>query len=79
MQLLQHFFCNGVHKKKNSDHYIRFVQETIACYENGQLQFNINELSARLFTTSKTINRYFNQVIGTNPKIILVSYGQERH
>lgn len=66
--VLQHFILQRVRKKKSRDHYIRFVRETIANYENGQLQYNINELSARLFTTSKTINRYFNNIIGTSPK-----------
>jgi len=67
-QVLQDFFLHQLSKKKKRDHYLRFVKETIACYENGQLQYNVNELSARLFTTSKTINRYFNQVVGTSPK-----------
>lgn len=68
LKLLQHFFLGQMRKKKSRDHYISFVRETIACYENGQLQYNVNELSARLFTTSKTINRYFKRVIGTSPK-----------
>lgn len=67
-QLLEHYFLQQIRKKKSRDHYLHFVRETIACYENGQLQYNINELSGRLFTTSKTINRYFNKVIGTSPK-----------
>jgi AraC-like DNA-binding protein len=67
-QILQNFFLRQMRKKKSRDHYIRFVKETIACYQNNQLKYNVNELSARLFTNSKTINRYFNQVIGTNPK-----------
>jgi AraC-like DNA-binding protein len=68
VQLLQNIFLCRLHRKKKRDHYIHFIRETIACYENGQLKYNVNELSARLFTTSKTINRYFNQVIGTSPK-----------
>jgi AraC-like DNA-binding protein len=68
MELLQHFFLCQFSKKKRRDHYLRFINETIACYETGALQYNVNEISARLFTTSKTINRYFNQVVGTSPK-----------
>ena len=68
MKLLQNFFLCELKKKKDLDHYVRFVKETIACYEGGQMQYNVNELSARLFTTSKSINRYFDRVIGTTPK-----------
>jgi methylphosphotriester-DNA--protein-cysteine methyltransferase len=32
------------------------------------MKYNVNEMAAKLFTTSKTINRYFNRVIGTTPK-----------
>lgn len=68
IKLLQHFFLCELKKKKNCDHYLRLVKETIGCYEEGQMQYNVNELSARLFTTSKSINRYFERVIGTTPK-----------
>ncbi len=66
--LLQQFFLQQLRKQKKRDHYIRFINETIACYTNGAMQYNVNELAAKLFTSSKTINRYFNQVIGINPK-----------
>jgi AraC-like DNA-binding protein len=68
VQLLQHFFLSHLRKKKSRDHYMHFVRDTIACYEEGQLHYNVNEISARLFTSSKTINRYFNKIIGTSPK-----------
>jgi AraC-like DNA-binding protein len=67
-QVLQLYFLKQMRRKKCRDHYLHFVRETIAYYENGQLQYNVNELSGRLFTTSKTINRYFNKIIGTSPK-----------
>jgi hypothetical protein len=68
IKLLQHFFLCQLKKKKGRDHYIRIVKETIACYKAGHMQYNVNEMSARLFTTSKSINRYFNRVIGITPK-----------
>jgi AraC-like DNA-binding protein len=68
IKLMQDFFLGQLQKKKNRDHYIRLVKDTIACYEAGHWQYNVNELSARQFTTSKSINRYFNRVIGTTPK-----------
>jgi len=68
IKLLQNFFLCELKKKKNRDHYVRLVKQTIACYAAGQMHYNVNELSARLFTTSKSINRYFDRVIGTTPK-----------
>lgn len=49
-------------------HYMELVSKTIATYIAGNLQYNVDEISARVFTTSKTINRYFSKVIGTTPK-----------
>jgi AraC-like DNA-binding protein len=68
MQILQQFFLGLLNKKKQRDNYVQFVQDTIAYYEQGELKYNVNELSDRLFTTSKTITRYFNKVIGTSPR-----------
>lgn len=68
IKLMQGFFLCQLKKKKNRDHYVRLVRETIACYEAGNMQYNVNEMSGRLFTSSKSINRYFNRVIGTTPK-----------
>ena len=68
VQLLQQYFTGCLNRNKQQDHYIQFVKDTIACYEAGDFQYNVNELSARLFTSSKTINRYFNRVIGISPK-----------
>jgi AraC-like DNA-binding protein len=68
MHLLQDYFLSQLIKRKKRDHYLKFINDTITCYETAGMQYNVNELSARLFTTSKTINRYFNQVIGISPK-----------
>lgn len=67
VKLLQDFFLCRLKNRKH-DHYLHFVRQTIACYEAGNLRYNVNEMAAQMFTTSKTINRYFNQVIGTSPK-----------
>jgi len=32
------------------------------------MQYNNSQLAAKMFTTSKTINRYFNNIVGTTPK-----------
>lgn len=68
MHLLQDYFLSQLIKRKKRDHYLKFINDTIVCYEATGMLYNVNELAARQFTTSKTINRYFNQVIGISPK-----------
>ncbi len=64
--LLQNYFL--ARYRKPDDYYLKFVNDAIDTYAGTGLQFKNAELAEKLFTTSKTINRYFNQVIGTSPK-----------
>lgn len=67
MQILQQYFLSH-RKKKKPDHYLRFVHDTIGLFEDSAMRFNNNEMAEKMFTSSKTINRYFNAIIGTSPK-----------
>ena len=64
--LMENFLLTRL--KTKSDYYLKFVTDTIATYVDGDMQFNNDALAEKMFTTSKTINRYFNQVVGTSPK-----------
>jgi hypothetical protein len=66
MAVMQTFLL--MHYKKKEDYYLRFVKDTIAAYSAGDMQFTNSQLAEKMFTTSKTINRYFHQVIGISPK-----------
>jgi AraC-like DNA-binding protein len=66
IELMQNYFLANYHKP--DDHYIKFVKDAVGVYSATGLQASNTDLAGRLFTTSKTINRYFNQVIGTSPK-----------
>jgi hypothetical protein len=66
VELMQNFLL--LNYKKKQDYYLDFVKDTIDTYADTGLQFNNSELAEKMFTTSKTINRYFNNVIGTSPK-----------
>jgi AraC-like DNA-binding protein len=68
LQLLETFFLLQLKGKKKKEHYLSFVTQTIAVYTSGEMRYNLDELSRRLFTSSKTINRYFSKTIGTSPK-----------
>lgn len=64
--ILQTFFLQSYRHKH--DHYLQFVRDTIAAYTDGDMQLGIDDLAERMFATSKTINRYFNRVVGISPK-----------
>lgn len=67
VRLLEEFFLVRLKKAKQC-HYVQIVNDTISCYEAGDRKYNVTEIAERLFTTSKSINRYFTRVIGTTPK-----------
>lgn len=66
--LMQQFLLDASVKRKPKDHYLEFVRDCTGCYNAAQMQLNTSELAARMFVTSKTINRYFNRVVGIPPK-----------
>ena len=66
VELMQDFFLASL--RKPNDHYLKFVRDAIDNFSETGLQASNSDLAERMFTTSKTINRYFNQVIGTSPK-----------
>lgn len=55
-------------KNRNKDHYLQFVKDCIENYDAAEMQLSTTEIAERMFVTSKTINRYFNRVVGTSPK-----------
>jgi hypothetical protein len=66
VEIMQRFLLSNYRKKQ--DHYLKFVRDTIDTYAATGLQFNNSDLAEKMFTTSKTINRYFHNVVGTSPK-----------
>ena len=68
IQLFENFLLSQMKTKTSRDHYIELIKKTIAIYTKENMQYNVDELSTRLFISSKSINRYFNNVVGTTPK-----------
>lgn len=71
VKLFENFLLSQMKAKMHRTNYTELVTKTIATYSNGNMQYNLDELSERLFVTSKTITRYFNKVIGITPKSYL--------
>lgn len=65
--MMQQFLLNS-YKNKTEDYYLKFVTDCIENYGASDMQLNPSQVAERMFVTSKTINRYFNKVVGTSPK-----------
>lgn len=61
-------FLLSAMKRTVPDHYSHLVQQAIGEYTTSGMQLNTTEIAERLFITSKSINRYFNRVVGVAPK-----------
>lgn len=68
VQLLQQYFISKLHRTKIKSHYIQFVRDVVDAFNTGGMQYNNSQLADKMFATPKTINRYFNNVVGTTPK-----------
>jgi len=68
VELLQNFFLQNFTRQKKKDHYIQLVRDSLDAYTAGGMQYNTSEIAGKIFTSSKTINRYFNNIVGTGPK-----------
>ena len=67
-KLIQQHLLNSFKERQQQDYYLRFVRDCIDNYGVPDLQLNTGEIAEKMFVTSKTINRYFNKVVGISPK-----------
>ena len=67
-ELMQNYLLNAFKVHQQKDHYLHFVRDCINNYGTSDMQLNTNEMAEKMFVTSKTINRYFNRVVGISPK-----------
>ncbi|MGN8069645.1 helix-turn-helix domain-containing protein [Mucilaginibacter sp. SG564] len=68
VQIVQSYLLAAYHQLNNQDHYVKMVNDSIGEYRAAGMQLNTSQVAEKLFITSKTINRYFNRVIGISPK-----------
>lgn len=68
VKLMEAYLLETYVKRGNPDHYVKIVNDCIGEYQITGMQLNTSNVAERIFITSKTINRYFNRVIGTSPK-----------
>jgi AraC-like DNA-binding protein len=65
--IFERFFLE-TKNRRNGDHYLDFVTDTIASHVEGVLQYNVDQVAERRFVSSRTLNRYFHRVVGLSPK-----------
>ncbi|MBS1526153.1 MAG: AraC family transcriptional regulator [Bacteroidetes bacterium] len=64
----QYLLDSFIKHQQGQDHYLRFVHDCIDRYNNTDKLLNTSAMAERMFVSSKTINRYFNRVVGISPK-----------
>jgi AraC-like DNA-binding protein len=67
-ELMQQFLLNAFKDRQQKDYYLQFVRDCIGSYIPSDIQPNTGEMAEKMFVSSKTINRYFNRVVGISPK-----------
>jgi AraC-like DNA-binding protein len=68
IELMQQYLMQKMTNNRVADHYIKLVIQTIAFYTESGMKFNVSELALKNFTSSRTLRRYFDRVIGISPK-----------
>ncbi|PWG80325.1 helix-turn-helix domain-containing protein [Pararcticibacter amylolyticus] len=66
--IMEKFLLTAMRGKVASDYYSRIVLAAIGEYTTTDMQLNTSKIAERLFISSKSINRYFNRVVGVAPK-----------
>ena len=67
-ELMQSYLLDTFKERQQKDYYLRFVRDCIDNYGISDMHLNTGEIAEKMFVTSKTINRYFNRVVGISPK-----------
>lgn len=56
-------------KSRNPEsHYLGTIQRAINVFNDADMQLSVAQLADKLFMGEKSLNRYFNRVVGTGPK-----------
>jgi hypothetical protein len=67
MERLQEFFLSSLEGQHTKDHYLHLVRDSMDAYLETGMRYNTTEVAEKMFVSSKTINRYFNHVVGIPP------------
>ena len=66
--LMENYLLKAFERQSMQDHFIGLVNDAIGEYAASGMSLNTSAVAERVFLSSKSINRYFNRVIGLSPK-----------
>jgi AraC-like DNA-binding protein len=68
-ELVESYFLSCLEKRTEpADHYLKMVSDCMDFYKDTDMMYNTTQIAAKMFVSSKTINRYFTRVVGLTPK-----------
>ncbi len=68
VKVIEEFLLLNLLRQKRRDYYIQLMRDSIDMYVLSGMYYNTSEIAAKLFTTSRSINRYFHKTVGASPK-----------
>ncbi len=68
VKLTEEFLLLNLSKQKHRNHYTQIMRDSTDMYVLSGMHYNTSEIAAKIFTTSRSINRYFHKTIGASPK-----------
>jgi AraC-like DNA-binding protein len=66
--MLEQYLLAKLARQRPADHYLKYMRDSAELYVGSGWQYNTSEIAEKLFTHSKSINRYFHRVVGIPPK-----------
>jgi AraC-like DNA-binding protein len=68
VKTIEEFLLLNLSKQKRRDHYTQIMRDSTDMYVLSGMHYNTSEIASKLFTTSRSINRYFHITVGISPK-----------
>ncbi len=65
---LDNFFFGKLYKNSAGQFHLRCVKQAIDLFLDSNMDVRLSEIASDLHISEKTFNRYFHQIVGTNPK-----------
>ena len=68
IKLLEQFFVDAMQAQQVANHHLQYVSDAIRIAESSDMAVSNASLAKQLCITEKSLYRYFNHVVGVNPK-----------
>ena len=65
---LEMFFLDKLIKNSADPYHLHCIQRSIDLFHSANMNIKLKEMASQLHVSEKTFNRYFHQIVGTNPK-----------